>query len=376
MTAVPQFDEMLSAYLDGELSPAEAARVEKLLTQSPALQAVVNEYKSLGNEIRTLNVPALGNDFAEGVLAGISQRSLPASRVSGGTSWWSRRTVRAAAVAIVGTGLAAMVMVALRGPAVENNRPDVAINKTTLPVEAGGNSVAGTENAATETGRGAVGAPAEGLKVAATRDPKELVGRIVEAWDPKGVAVVRVVVVDYDATWERLQVVLEDRAFATTSETPETRSGDLVAVLAEGTPDRIGDALAALAGDKGVVAMDVAEQPLLVAALEDRVKAGFAPVAMANRPGFKRPGDVANDDGGLRTRSTGNPGGVPTSRPAAAPVGVQLDTPVAWARPVAIPEGLLPSGQTHSPRNGSTARTDSNGVASPVQVLFVLEERK
>ncbi len=389
MTSAPEFDELLSAYLDGELSPGQMARVERMLAESPRLRAVVDEYRSIGTSLRAMPVPTLDDQFASRVMAGIA----PAAGRRGGMSaparsWWNRRTARVALAACLGTGLAAMLMLALRGPATESGAPSVAAHQPEGPRPSftpvvgtpGSESVVAvvepkpvepTELKGTDAG--------SEMKLADAVNPRELVGRIVEAWDPKGVAVVRVYVVDYDATWERLQVVLEERAFATSTQTPETKAGDLVAVLAEGTPDKIGEALAALASDNGVVAFDVAEEPLLVASLDDRVKAGFSPVAMAPRPGVKRPGEPAADDGGLRTRSVGTPGSFApgaAARSGSAPAGLTLDAPVAWARPVAVPEGLLPVGHPVTARGSEAPHAAAADAKAPLQVLFVLEQRK
>ena len=391
MTAVPEFDELLSAYLDGELSPAETARVERMLAGSPQLRAVVDEYRSIGTSLRALPVPALDDQFASRVLAGVGPVAGSRGGVSAvGRSWWNRRSAQVALAACLGTGLAAMLMLALRGPMAEPGAPSVAVHQPDTPRPAF-TPVVGTPGHETAV---AVAEPKPGEAVAAKGteagsemtlangvNPRELVGRIVEAWDPKGVAVVRVYVVDYDATWERLQVVLEERAFATTTQPPETKAGDLVAVLAEGTPDKIGEALAALASDNGVVAVDVAEEPLLVASLDERVKAGFSPVAMAPRPGLKQPGEPATEASGLRTRSTGTPGAfAPGSaaplRTGSAPAGLTLDAPVAWARPVAVPQGVLPAGHPVTARGSETAPAAAANAKAPLQVLFVLEQRK
>ncbi len=94
----------------------------------------------------------------------------------------------------------------------------------------------------------ASGAPGESIAVATgpgslrvplprgSKDHKALIGRIVDAYDPAGVAVVKVYVVDYDETWQRLQVVLEKSSFVDTNGqaagVAEAKGdGELVAVL-------------------------------------------------------------------------------------------------------------------------------------------------
>lgn len=57
-------DELISAYLDGELSPGERAEVEELLRTSSSHQQVLAELTSIRESLKSLPHYTLGNDFA------------------------------------------------------------------------------------------------------------------------------------------------------------------------------------------------------------------------------------------------------------------------------------------------------------------------
>src|SRR5258707_1391850 len=62
-------DERLSAYLDGELTPAERAEVEELLRTSSPHQQLVSELVSLRGSLKSLPHYMLGNEFAPRVVS-------------------------------------------------------------------------------------------------------------------------------------------------------------------------------------------------------------------------------------------------------------------------------------------------------------------
>ena len=66
-------DELLSAYVDGELTAAERARVEERLRSDPAAAALVDELRSLSSEIQRLPREPLGRDLRSNILAEIDQ---------------------------------------------------------------------------------------------------------------------------------------------------------------------------------------------------------------------------------------------------------------------------------------------------------------
>jgi hypothetical protein len=66
-------DELLSAYIDGELTAAERALVEERLRSDPAAAALVEELRSLSSTIKSLPRETLGRDLRAGVLAEVEQ---------------------------------------------------------------------------------------------------------------------------------------------------------------------------------------------------------------------------------------------------------------------------------------------------------------
>lgn len=114
-----EWTEQLSAYLDGELSPAERAEVEALLRQRPELAPMLDRYRELGDEIRQLPHHSLGSEFAPRVLAAAEQAAQqPARPASPRRSW-----LIAAATALVATAAGAIAIVAWRSDRQEVAQP-------------------------------------------------------------------------------------------------------------------------------------------------------------------------------------------------------------------------------------------------------------
>jgi negative regulator of sigma E activity len=61
-------DELLSAYLDGELSPAERAQVESQLAADPEARQLLDELRVLSSEVRSLPRYAAGSEFSQRVV--------------------------------------------------------------------------------------------------------------------------------------------------------------------------------------------------------------------------------------------------------------------------------------------------------------------
>ena len=61
-------NELLSAYLDGELTPEERARVDQLLADNPAAGQLLDELRTLGVTMRSLPRQTLGEDLSGQVL--------------------------------------------------------------------------------------------------------------------------------------------------------------------------------------------------------------------------------------------------------------------------------------------------------------------
>src|SRR5438552_12478635 len=99
-------DELLSAFLDDDLSPAERAQVEKHLATSEADRQLLTELKSLHSDLASLPQAAVSPDFADRVVqAAVAEAeknhgaSATISPVSPASSLRSRRWILRAAVA-------------------------------------------------------------------------------------------------------------------------------------------------------------------------------------------------------------------------------------------------------------------------------------
>ncbi len=69
-------DELISAYLDGELTDAQKVRVEEQLMDSPEHRRLFEELKALRSSLQALPQEALGDDFAQRVLRRAEQELL------------------------------------------------------------------------------------------------------------------------------------------------------------------------------------------------------------------------------------------------------------------------------------------------------------
>jgi len=93
-------EELISAFLDGELAPQERAQVEKWLAESPELRQLHDELAALGGSLRSLPRHQLGRNLSEIVLRRAERAVLgdnterPIAGKVGpsalASSWWSR----------------------------------------------------------------------------------------------------------------------------------------------------------------------------------------------------------------------------------------------------------------------------------------------
>ncbi|MBI1249425.1 hypothetical protein GC197_16490 [bacterium] len=67
-------DEILSAFLDGEVTPEEKVQIESMLAQSPQWQTRYRKLVESVNAVRTLPPQPLVRDFSQDILARIAQR--------------------------------------------------------------------------------------------------------------------------------------------------------------------------------------------------------------------------------------------------------------------------------------------------------------
>jgi hypothetical protein len=77
MNNLPQ-NELLSAYLDGELTAAEQADVERLLAANPAARQLLDELRALSTALQSLPQQKLGEDLSAQVLRVAERRMLTA----------------------------------------------------------------------------------------------------------------------------------------------------------------------------------------------------------------------------------------------------------------------------------------------------------
>jgi negative regulator of sigma E activity len=71
----PLENELLSAYLDGELSADEQARVDRLLAENPSARQFLDELRSLRSMLQSLPKQTLSIDLSEKVLKAAAERS-------------------------------------------------------------------------------------------------------------------------------------------------------------------------------------------------------------------------------------------------------------------------------------------------------------
>lgn len=75
MTDLPE-NELLSAYLDGELTAAEQAEMEQLLATNPAARQLLDEFRTLSQAVQSLPHEELGEDISRQVLRVAERRML------------------------------------------------------------------------------------------------------------------------------------------------------------------------------------------------------------------------------------------------------------------------------------------------------------
>jgi anti-sigma factor RsiW len=79
-------EELLSAYLDGELSADERSRVERLLAESPESRQLLDELRSIQTSLQRMPRARLGHDFADQVLRQAERELLTAGGINDGGS--------------------------------------------------------------------------------------------------------------------------------------------------------------------------------------------------------------------------------------------------------------------------------------------------
>lgn len=110
MTHDPEQLEQLTAYLDGELSPARRAEVDKLLSEDPDARALLLELQQTSRLVSALPREPTPDGLADTVVQRMERQDLlgdsPANRPrSSQVVSWSRRVAVAASIALVGTAV-------------------------------------------------------------------------------------------------------------------------------------------------------------------------------------------------------------------------------------------------------------------------------
>jgi hypothetical protein len=136
MNDLPQ-NELLSAYLDGELTAAEQAQVERLLAASPAARQLLDELRAVSTALQSLPQQKLGEDLSGHVLRIAERRMLTEGEPGNDSSEFPspqgiRRFVNRRT--IVWTGLAAAVALLIafnehreQGVLADKGKKDVAV---------------------------------------------------------------------------------------------------------------------------------------------------------------------------------------------------------------------------------------------------------
>lgn len=104
---------LLSAYRDGELTPAERARVEQALAADPSLAARLSDWNALSGGIQA-TLQQAGDELDEAAFLAGLRRKLPAAPAPSFTTrlsiWWSEMVEFRPLVLASGFGAAAVVV--------------------------------------------------------------------------------------------------------------------------------------------------------------------------------------------------------------------------------------------------------------------------
>jgi hypothetical protein len=112
--------ERIAAYIDGELSPAEAARLEVFLANTdPALADQVIGMLADRHHLRALGRPAAPGDLSARIMEQIERATLlhDVEHIAPPRPWWQSRGLAAAAIALVIGGFGYVLLTAVVGPA-------------------------------------------------------------------------------------------------------------------------------------------------------------------------------------------------------------------------------------------------------------------
>ena len=138
MSSLPH-DELLSAYLDGELNAAERAEAERLLATDPAARRLFEELKAMSEAVRALPQEKIGRDISRQVLRAAERRMLTEGEPNKPAEPLARRILRRATnphtLFWLSITTAVAVMIAIherqqKKPGVENAAREIAFSAT------------------------------------------------------------------------------------------------------------------------------------------------------------------------------------------------------------------------------------------------------
>jgi hypothetical protein len=109
-------NELLSAFIDGELTAAERAAVERRLQDDPQARAMVSELRTVSQTLLSLPKQELGTDLREAVLQQAVVRAEQAPVVAGGARRWAWAAL----------ALAAALLLTAYLPETDHDQPRVA----------------------------------------------------------------------------------------------------------------------------------------------------------------------------------------------------------------------------------------------------------
>ncbi|MEZ5940337.1 MAG: zf-HC2 domain-containing protein [Planctomycetaceae bacterium] len=129
--SVPFSKDLLSAYLDGELSPEELSRVEERLAENPELQAELAELRQVSERVRRISRPQAPQGFHADVISAIEQANTSvkaAAPEASPWSWarWRRRITIVAVCGVIAVGLRLM-------QPDDNPHGDLAVSNVSVP---------------------------------------------------------------------------------------------------------------------------------------------------------------------------------------------------------------------------------------------------
>jgi len=252
----PINEELLSAYLDGELSEAESLRVAKQIEQDDSLRATLSELEKIRDEIRQLPRHKLSSDFAAKITHSIEQQP---SEITPPTT--QRFTTTPRRIAGTLAAVAALLFISIWGIRHLPQSQNTAMTDATMQSKE--NAVDGVEMPQTPSEPEAAferqqmqladstlamdAMPAASNSVAASAAPARTATERFGVPQGRGVKTDGYdLVVDYELDAQRLDLVSTSWKELKKSQTLAESDSGITEYVVEGTPEEIRMALAAL----------------------------------------------------------------------------------------------------------------------------------